>query len=179
MPLIQILIGAALLLFGRQLFWLFVAGVGFVVAAQWATDSFHGQTSALILPVALGVGVLGALASIFFQRVIVGIAGFFAGGYLLSMLLLSTPSLGMKLEGYGSVAYVVGGVVGAILTMLLLDWALIFLSALTGATVITQNATFDKDKTTWLFVALVILGIIVQAGQLGGKARPRRKGDLE
>src|SRR5262245_29252329 len=64
LPLVHILIGAALLLFGRRLFWLFVAGVGFVVAAQLATTSLRGQPQWLILVIAVGVGVLGALASI-------------------------------------------------------------------------------------------------------------------
>ena len=174
MPLLQILIGTALLLFGRRLFWLFVAGVGFVVAARLAAEPLRGQPEWLVLVIALGVGVLGALASIFFQRVIVGIAGFFAGGYL-----LSTLALGVKYEVNGLIAYTIGGVFGALLTMFLLDWALIFLSALTGATVIVQNVTLDQSKSTLLFVALLFLGIIAQAGQLGGKARPQRKGDFD
>ena len=36
MPIINILVGAALLLLGRRLFWLFVAGVGFVAGMQLA-----------------------------------------------------------------------------------------------------------------------------------------------
>jgi MFS family permease len=175
MQLLNIFIGAALLLFGRRLFWLFVACVGFVVGAKLATDALgHQQPEWLILLIALGVGLLGAIVSMFLQRVAVGIAGFFAGGYL-----LSTLALGMKYQGYDWIAFVFGGVLGAILTVVLLDPALIVLSALVGATTISQSFSLQPSTSTILFVVLLIFGIAVQTGQYARQTKSRRQQDFK
>ena len=86
MEWLNILAGLAVLFFGRRLFWLFVGCVGFIVGFELAGDMLQGQPEWVILVIALGVGVLGAIASIFLQRVFVVVAGFFAGGYCLSTL---------------------------------------------------------------------------------------------
>ncbi|HEY1789962.1 MAG TPA: hypothetical protein VGJ73_17585, partial [Verrucomicrobiae bacterium] len=84
MQWINILVGAVLLVFGRRLFWLFVGCTGFIVGFDLANSLFPGQSQLLIFLIAIGVGLIGAIAAIFLQRLVVGIAGFFAGGYFLS-----------------------------------------------------------------------------------------------
>jgi hypothetical protein len=163
MQWVDILIGAALLLFGRSLFWLFVGGVGFLVGFHFATQAFQGQPQWVILLIALGVGVVAAILSIFLQRLVVSIAGFFAGGYFLSNLALAV--LHNNQPAVWWIAFVVGGVVGAILTTALLDPALILLSSLAGATAIAQHVPLAPAQQGILFVVLVAVGIIVQALQ--------------
>ena len=63
------------------------------------------------------------------------------------------------------IAFLVGGLVGAILTAALLDPALILLSSLAGATAIAQNVPLQPVGQGILFVVLVILGIAIQAAQ--------------
>ena len=165
----HILVGAVLLLFGRRLFWLFVGCIGFIAGFDIAGGLFQEQSQWLILLIAIGVGVLGAIAAIFLQRLVVGIAGFFAGGYFLSSLaqaLMHHPQHAVQWT-----AYVIGGILGAILTMTLLDPALIILSSLAGATAISQNVPLTQSNQGILFLALLILGIIAQALQY----RPARK----
>ena len=70
------------------------------------------------------------------------------------------------------IAYAIGGIVGAILTMILLDPALIFLSSLAGATTISQNLPLDQSAKGILFIALLIFGIIVQALQYRPAQKP-------
>src|ERR1043165_5645862 len=89
-PLFNILVGTLLLLFGRRLFWLFTAGIGFFLAAQLCTEVLKGHPQWVTLAIAIAVGVLGALAAILFQRVLIGIVGFFAGGFLLYNAALGT-----------------------------------------------------------------------------------------
>lgn len=161
MPLLNVIVGVSLLFFGRRIFWLFVAAVGFVVGAQLAKDGFGGRPEWLVLAVAVGVGVVGAVISVFMQRLLVGIAGFCAGGYI-----LYTLALRMQHEPIAWIAYFAGGVVGVILVMVVFDWALIFLSVLTGATAITQSIPLDQRTLQILFVTLAILGIVVQGRQL-------------
>jgi hypothetical protein len=167
----DILAGAILLLFGRSLFWLFVGCVGFIVGFDFASVLFQGQPPWLILLIAIGVGLLGAIASVFLQRIVVGIAGFFAGGYFLSSLAVAMfPAHPPVLQW---VAYVIGGILGAVLTIVLLDPALILLSSLAGATAISQNVPLSDASRGLLFIALLIFGIIVQAAQYHHKIRPK------
>jgi hypothetical protein len=163
MQWINIFVGAVLLLFGRRLFWLFVGCIGFIVGFDLAQDLFPGQSQLLIFLIAAGVGVLGAIAAIFLQRLVVGIAGFFAGGYFLSAV--AGASLHTHQQAIQWIAYVIGGILGAILTMILLNPALIVLSALAGATAISQNVPLSESNKGILFAVLVVVGIIVQAMQ--------------
>jgi len=163
MEWLNVLIGLALVLFGRKLFWLFVGCVGFIVGAEFAERILQGEPEWLILLIALGVGLLGAVVSMFLQRVVIGIAGFFAGGYCLSAL--TATALHSNYEGIRWIAFVVGGLLGAILIITLLDPALIVISSLAGATAVAQNVPLDPLAKSLVFVALLVLGIIVQTGQ--------------
>jgi MFS family permease len=163
MPLINIFAGAALLLFGRRLFWLFVAGVGFVVGMMLATDWFGEKSALLTVLIGAGVGVIGAILSVLLQRVVITVAGFLSGGYLAYTL---TLALTANHESLGWIAFLIGGVVGAILVAGLFDWALIGLSALTGATVIARNIAVNQSMSALLFFVLLVFGIIVQTRQL-------------
>src|SRR2546425_11407672 len=83
---LNILVGALLLLFGRRLFWLFVAAMGFIVGTTIATEWFGRGSAEMYLAIALVLGIVGAVISLFLQRLAVGTAGFFAGGYVLQTL---------------------------------------------------------------------------------------------
>lgn len=172
MEWLNILAGLAVLFFGRRLFWLFVGCVGFLVGFGLAGDMLQGQPEWVILVIALGVGVLGAVASVFLQRVFVVVAGFFAGGYCLFTL---TPSaLHTQNQVALWTAFAVGGLLGAVLSLTLLDPALIILSSLAGATAVSQNIPLEPEARTVLFVVLLLLGIAVQAGQYARQTKPER-----
>lgn len=170
---INIIVGLAVLFFGRRLFWLFVGGVGFIAGFDIASQTLQGQSPWIILIIAIVVGVLGAILSIFLQRIVVGIAGFFAAGYFLSALTMT--QLHNKTEIAHWIAFVIGGIVGAMLTMMLLNPALIFLSSLAGATAVAQNAPLDESQQAILFFVLLILGIIVQATQYARQEKPPQR----
>src|SRR2546430_17597085 len=80
LPIISVIIGAAILLFGRKLFWLFVAALGFAVGLEIAAYFMREPPQWMTLLVALGAGVLGALLAILLQKIAIAIAGFVAGG---------------------------------------------------------------------------------------------------
>jgi hypothetical protein len=160
MEWVNVLAGAAVLFFGRRLFWLFVGCVGFIVGFELAGDALAGQSEWLILSVALGAGLLGAIASVFFQRIFIVVAGFFAGAYCLSTF--APVALQVQDDAVMWIAFAVGGLCGAILTAALLDPALIVMSSLAGATAISQNVPLDPSARALLFVVLLVLGIAVQ-----------------
>lgn len=174
---INVLVGLAVLFFGRRLFWLFVGGIGFIVGFDIASQALQGQSPWIILSIAIVVGVLGAILSIFLQRIVVGVAGFFAGGYFLSAL--AVTQFHQTTQAMQWLAFIIGGIIGALLTMWLLNPALIFLSALAGATAVAQNVPLNQSQQAVLFFVLLILGIIVQATQYARRGEPPQRRDVQ
>ena len=157
---IRFAVGAALLLLGRQLYWLFVAGIGFVVIVEVVPNVVQLESTVLMLVVALAAGIVGALLATFLQKVAIGIAGFLAGGYavlaLLEALNLQAPVAPWALT-------LAGAVIGVILTLIVFEWALIFLSSLAGAWMITQTLGLTGGVTALVFLILLVIGMAVQA----------------
>ncbi len=83
--LVNTILGGALLVAGRKLFWLFVGAAGFVTGMQLAT-SFTQSSEGLAIIIGLVIGFIFAVLAIFLQRIAIAIAGFLAGGYILTTL---------------------------------------------------------------------------------------------
>lgn len=160
---IRILAGVILVLFGRRLFWLFVGLLGFFAGFTLASRFFAAQEQWITLLIAVVCGLIGILIAIFLQKGAIAIAGFLAGGMFGTALLEIT---GWNLDP--TIAYFVCGIIGAILISVVFDWALIFLSSLTGAMLITRSLSFEPIIETALIVLLVVIGIVVQS-----RLRPR------
>jgi hypothetical protein len=168
-PILNFLIGLAVLLFGRKLFWLFVAVAGFVLGVVIAPLLLPNQPDWLIVLVALGLGVVGAILAIVVQQVAVAVAGFIFGGYALLALL---GAIGLNVTPWDWLAYIIGGIIGAVLVIYLFDPALIGLSAIVGAILITNVVKFtnivplNPPFDLALIVILAVVGIAFQAETL-------------
>jgi hypothetical protein len=160
---VNLLIGIALLLLGRKLFWLFVAVAGFVLGLVIAPLFLSGQPDWVVLLVAIGVGILGALLAVVVQEIAIAVAGFIFGGYgLLSLLEIINLNPGE----WGWIVFITGGIIGAVLVLYLFDPALIVLSSLVGANLISLALNLDPPIDLVVFVVLCIIGIVFQAGLL-------------
>jgi len=166
-PILSVLIGAVILFFGRKLFWLCVAAVGFAAGVEVAPHLMHEPSAVLSLSVAIVFGFIGALLAMFLQKVAIAVAGFLAGGKLALALVAAFFVEGAR---YPGVAFFVGGIIGAILLLSLFDWALIVMSAVVGAYLICHTIVLPQTGTTILFVALAAIGIVVQATTFRGRA---------
>src|SRR5215471_15356986 len=166
-PILSVLIGVVVLFFGRKLFWLCVAAVGFAAGMQVAPHLMHEPSEMLQLTVAIVFGFIGALLALFLQKVAIAIAGFLAGGKLATALVAAFVAEGAR---YPGIAFIVGGIIGAILLLALFDWALIVMSALVGAYLIGHTVVLPSTGATLLFVGLTAIGIIVQTGAFRGRA---------
>ena len=155
---VSIILGCALLLAGRKLFWLFVGAAGFVAGLELATQFWQGPEILAIL-IGLVVGVIFALLAIFLQSVAIGVAGFLAGGYILTVL---AGMLGLNQGAFSWIVYLIGGIIGVLLVVFLFDWALIVLSSLAGASLISQALLLSAGIAGMIFLALVIVGVIIQ-----------------
>lgn len=159
---INAVLGAALLVAGRKLFWLFVGAAGFVTGLQLTTHFFQGQEGPAII-VGLGFGLLFAALAVFLQTLAIGIAGFLAGGYIL--LTLATM-LGLQQSSLAWTIYIIGGIIGVALVSIFFDWAIITLSSLAGASLIVQAFHLQRAADELMFIILVIAGVSIQGSAL-------------
>src|SRR3954462_2281700 len=162
-PILSIVIGAAILLFGRKLFWLFVAALGFAVGLEIAAYFMKEPPQWLTLVVALGCGVIGALLAILLQKIAIAVAGFVAGGRIAWAL---AAAFFVDHAHYRGITFLIGGIIGALLLLALFDWVLILLSSIEGAHLIGNGITLPDKGAMILFIALAVIGVIVQASML-------------
>ncbi len=160
MALLRFIVGVAVATAGRQLYWLFVAAAGLIFGLGLA-ERVPGLDSELLrIVIGLAGGVIGAILAIVLQRIAVAVAGFLIGGYAATVLL---DTLNVDAGTLTWVLFVVAGILGAVLVYGLFDWALIGLSSLAGAALITQALPFSAPVSVVLFLGLFVLGFVVQA----------------
>ncbi|HEX5836545.1 MAG TPA: hypothetical protein VFY26_01850 [Anaerolineales bacterium] len=156
--LINLLLGAALLLAGRKLFWLFIGIVGFITGVQLAARFWDGPEWTAIV-IGIIVGLLFALLAVFIEALAIGIAGFLVGGYVLTTF---TNMLGFTDGLLFWLFFAIGGMIGLLLVMFLFDWALIVLSSLAGASLVVQALFAEGGPGSLVFIGLFLLGLIIQ-----------------
>lgn len=169
MALVNLLLGIVLLFLGRRLFWFFVGVAGFLVGMNLAEQYFTGPQGIKLL-IAIIAGIIGAVIAVFLQRVAVAVAGFVLGGYITVELMREFALLPSAYAGVHnitiSIPFVIGGIIGAILLLILFDWALIVLSSLVGASLIVHSVNLQHQITLIAIMVLAVIGIAVQAGML-------------
>jgi hypothetical protein len=173
-PLLKIVLGTILLTTGKKLYWLLVAVVGFLIGLALATQYVQLDPPWLIYLVAIGAGVIGAVLGIYAQRFAIALVGFIVGGY---GTLYVAELLGITTQPFNWMAFILGGIVGLLLVASIFDWALYFLSAWAGATLVTRTLTetvaFNQNLGLILFFVLFVVGVIIQAGLFREKPKPQ------
>jgi hypothetical protein len=156
------LIGVVILLFGRKLFWLCVAAVGFAAGVEIAPHVVHEPSPLMALIIALVLGLIGALLALFLQKIAIAVLGFLAGGKLAGAI---AAAFLVHYAQYSAIIFVVGGIIGAILLLVLFDWALIIVSSLIGAHLIVYQGAIvlPQSGSLIVFIGLAVIGILVQA----------------
>ncbi len=162
-PVVGALIGIVILFFGRKLFWLCVAAVGFLAGIELVPHLVTEPSPLLELAVALVLGVLGALLAFLLQKIAVAVVGFLAGGKLASAI---AAAFFVHYSQYSTIIFVVGGLIGAMLLLFLFDWALIVVSSFIGAHMIQNAIVLPPSGSTIVFLGLAIVGMVVQAASL-------------
>ena len=170
MAILNVLVGFALLFFGRKVFWLFVAGAGFVAGMSLAASTFNGPEW-LSITIGLVIGLIAALLAVFVQHFAIGLAGFLAGGYIAIQTL---PMLNLEGGWISWAAFIVGGIIGVILVGAFLDWALIILSSLAGSSLLTEAIGLRHWLDALVFIILIAIGISYQARELRKDRRKSR-----
>ena len=159
-PLIYVVIGILLLVGGRKFFWFFVGAIGFITGFTLADQVLGIESLIISLSVAIIVGAVGVAIALFLQGFAIFVGGFLAGAYIAYMIV---TSFGLVSQEIFWIAYVGGGIIGALLLFLLFDWALVMLSSIAGAAIIIDSFTLEPMLETAIAIVLALLGIFVQA----------------
>jgi len=167
---LDVILGSGLLLAGRRLFWLLLGAIGFAIGVETARRLLHG-TDLLTLVAAIGLGIVFALLAVFIESIAIGLAGFLGGGYVLLTL---AGILGLQGRVADITAFVIGGILGLALVVLLFDWALISISSLAGAAMVVGGLGLGPGIRGPVYLALLLVGVLVQGFTLRRQGAARR-----
>jgi len=159
-PLVYLVIGILLLVGGRKFFWFFVGAIGFITGFTLADQILGIESLIISLSVAIIVGVIGVVVALFLQGFAIFVGGFLAGAYIAYMIV---TSFGLVSQEIFWIAYIGGGIIGAILLFLLFDWALVVISSIAGAAIIIDTFALAPMLEAGIAIVLAFLGIFIQA----------------
>ncbi len=163
---VALVAGAVLLLFGRRLYWLALAGLGFLLGLVLAPKYFE-VSGEIELVVALLAGVAGALFAVLAQKLAVALAGFGLGAVIAYYLALPyAESLAYQIWWVA----LLGAVLGLCFAAFLFQAALVATSVIVGAMLVTRGLYLDRDQEIWVFLVLAVVGLVVQTR---GKKPPK------
>lgn len=156
---LKALFGAIILFLGRKLYWFTIAAVGFFAAIELTARLLEDQPLWVAIILGVIVGGIGALLAVTIQRIAIGLAGFFLGGFLFFQIL---SVFDIQLGGWNWAIFILGGLLGIALVSTLFEWTLILLSSIIGSILLVQSSLFP-DLNRWiLFLVTLILGLGVQ-----------------
>lgn len=154
------ILGVVLLVLGKRLVWLFVSVVGFLIGIYLAERFFSTGSENMYLTVAIIVGVLFAILSLFLKKFIIGSTGFVLGGYLAYVIL---NLVGVEVNYFFWLIVFGSGVAGALLVALLFNWAVVILSSVVGAGILVNVLKLQDWVALSVFIVLIIAGLYLQS----------------
>ncbi len=159
MVILTTMIGFAVLVIGRQLLWVFVAGLGFTLSYLYGAQYLIGQPDWLLFLISTTMAILGAVLAYVLQRLAAGIAGFATGWYLSILALRYTPIEPGQFEAF---IPIIAGIICGLLVMVFFDWAVIVLSSLAGAAIIFSGIHVNRQTEMILMISFALLGMGIQ-----------------
>jgi len=168
---LAIALGIALLIFGRKLYWLALGGLGFFGGLWLAHRFLDLGSTGLELGIAFLLGIVGAVVAVTAQKIAIAVGGFLIGGW--AVLWLAHPYY-PELGGWLWLLAIVGAALGVVFAAILFEAALIVLSSLVGAGLISHASQLGRPRETWLFIILLGIGVMVQSSR---RRKVRRRED--
>jgi hypothetical protein len=155
-----LVIGLILVLLGRKVYLISIGILGFL-GGLYLFMSFlgtaHDWRSLLF---ALLFGTVGSL-----------LFGGFCGGGVLALYF--NDATGMIDVGSPVTLFLIGGGIGAILFLLVLDWALVVVTTLAGAALISWQSHLKGGAFQALFFGLTAAGLLIQGRTMRGDRKQK------
>lgn len=164
-PALALILGAVLLVAGRRLFWVLIGVAGFLAGMWLGLEILGPEAERLRWVLAVVAGLIGIALAKLFQRVAVGMAGFFLVGFAAVDLLNRDLAAG---ESGAWVIFAIAGALGAILAGWLFEIALIVYSSYLGAVLVID--ALNLPETALMLGVLFTAGVLVQSS-LGSTQR--------
>ena len=159
MVILTTMIGLAILVIGRQLFWIFIAALVFMIGITYGEQLLINQPEWMLFAASSLVALLGALLAYTLQR-FAGIAAGVAIGWYLTTLIFNYTNLDLG-QAEKFVPIIVGILCG-IFIWFFFDWGVIILSSMAGAAMIVSGMRFGNQTLLIFLIALSILGMAIQ-----------------
>lgn len=169
---LAVVAGALLLLFGRRLYWLLAAVVGFIAAFTLAGRVLPEAGEEALLWVSLLCGVAGAGLAVLAHRFLLAVVGGL-GGVLIA--LWQVQQLGVERGVAWLIAAIVGGLLGAWLLGRVFGVALAVLSSLLGAQILVDRLPEPSEWTLVTYFGLVAFGLFFQLVRSRRHERKKRE----
>ncbi|MCA9401018.1 MAG: hypothetical protein KC713_05290 [Candidatus Omnitrophica bacterium] len=171
--ILQIILAAFSLFFGRRLFWVFVGGTGFIVGFQVVQQFFTPDQYLMMLTFATIAGFAGMLLAVFFKKAAIVIVGALSAGtaayFIFSTFIISEPWVGL-------VFFIVGGIFGGWLANFFFDFGIILLSSSLGAVTIARLIPADEQWKMIAAIGLLLVGISYQYNHLSRSQKDKNRG---
>ena len=157
--LLTTFIGFAVLVMGRQILWIFIAGLSFALGLLLTSQFYNAQFEWEVILISSIIAVVGALLAYTVQRLAAGIAGF-ATGWLLSVVIIGYLNLNLgQIESL--IPFIFGIICGALL-LFFFDWGVIIASSLAGSAIIVSGISLTRNLELILLIMLTLVGIAIQ-----------------
>lgn len=153
-----LVLGAFLLIFGKRLFWLALAALGFVVGLQ-LSDKYLALSGEMEYVVAGVAGVAGAVFAYMAKKLAVTVSGFGIGA-ILAYHLAQPYAEDLAYQIWFVV--LVGALLGVCFAAFLANAALVVLSVLLGAFLVTRALLLEPQQEMVVFAVLAVVGFVIQ-----------------
>jgi hypothetical protein len=160
MNIINVGIGFMMLISGRPAYFVFTGGVAMVLGSFLTTQFNLAPTTWNTIYAPAIFGVIGIALAFAFKRWAAYLAGFLAGGYLVYNL---PQVFGVPQPDWATpVSFAIAGAVCVALLVVAFDAFLVFLSAITGVTLILRGVRFGNIEPVIMLVILLVFSVIAQ-----------------
>ena len=157
-----LLLGIALLVAGRRLFWLGVGALGFLAGLALLERLAPQLSRATMLVAALVAGLVGVVLAVAVQKAAVALSGFLLGVVLAARLL---PLSGVDAGRWQWALVAAIGLLAAVAALALFGVALVVLTAGIGAALVSEALPLPPAVAPLLLLALWAVGAAVQLGR--------------
>jgi hypothetical protein len=172
---LRTIFGGVMLFGGRNLHWIFAAGLGYL-SSQHFTVNLKGAPIWAIIGVNIVVALLAMLPTIFWEEGSYFTTGFLFGGFNLLEYgdLILTAFFGQGFRGPEWLIFLIGASIFMPLIGFTKEWGIMFATAATGAFLFSDVFNTDPLTKSMIIGGLFVLGGLVQALILRFETQTRR-----
>jgi len=159
MEILYVGIGFMMLIAGRPVYSVFVGTISFLVGTYLVDQItvLPPEWNSFFIPMLFAI--IGVVLTLVFKRWAARVAGFLAGGIMITNLPNAFGSAGYWTSPY---LFAAAGIIAVILLFIIFDFALIVLSSLMAVTLILSYTRVGNLDQGTIFLILAVFGIIVQ-----------------